>query len=63
MCDDLFAKPGATDLRGAFHLAGEVVCHAPGFDGAAHDFQLLVAENENAGFIGTTPYYFWVEMS
>jgi len=34
-----------------------------GFDGAAHDFQLLVAENENAGFIGTTPYYFWVEMS
>ncbi len=35
---------------------------AVGFDGATHDFQLLVAENENAGSIGTTPYYFWVEL-
>jgi len=34
-----------------------------GFDGVAHDFQLLVAENENAGSIGTTPYYFWVELN
>jgi hypothetical protein len=34
-----------------------------GFDGVNHDFQLLVAENENAGNIGTTPYYFWVELT
>jgi hypothetical protein len=34
-----------------------------GFDGATHDFQLLVAENENTGSIGTTPYYFWVELN
>lgn len=34
-----------------------------GFDSVAHDFQLLVPENENTGFIGTTLYYFWVELS
>lgn len=33
-----------------------------GFDGETHDFQLLVGENERAGSIGATNYYFWVEL-
>jgi len=34
-----------------------------GFDGATHDFQLLVGENEKTGNIGATTYYFWVELN
>jgi len=34
-----------------------------GFDGRQHDFQLLVGENEKAGNIGATTYYFWTEFS
>jgi len=34
-----------------------------GFDGKAHDFELLVGENEKDGNLGATPYYFWVELN
>jgi hypothetical protein len=33
-----------------------------GFDSRAHDFELLVAENEKSGSLGATPYYFFVEL-
>ena len=33
-----------------------------GFDGADHDFQVLVAENGQAGNSDLTQYYFWVEL-
>ncbi|MBR9700826.1 hypothetical protein GOV11_03095 [Candidatus Woesearchaeota archaeon] len=36
---------------------------ATGFDGTPYDFQLLVGENEKAGSIGSTDYYFWVELN
>jgi hypothetical protein len=36
---------------------------ATGFNGKAYDFELLVGENEKAGNIGATPYYFFVELS
>lgn len=34
-----------------------------GYDGAPHDFELLVGENEKTGNIGATAYYFFVELS
>jgi hypothetical protein len=34
----------------------------PGFDGGNYDFQLLVAENGQAGNDAITLYYFWVEL-
>jgi len=33
------------------------------FDGGTADFELLVGENEKAGFTGVTNYYFFVELS
>lgn len=33
-----------------------------GFDGSDHDFQVLVAENGQAGNSALTQYYFWVEL-
>ena len=33
-----------------------------GFDGADHDFQVLVAENGQTGNSALTQYYFWVEL-
>jgi hypothetical protein len=35
---------------------------AAGFDGANHDFQLMVAENGHNGNEATTTYYFYVEI-
>ncbi|MFH1649720.1 MAG: hypothetical protein ABIA93_04180 [Candidatus Woesearchaeota archaeon] len=34
-----------------------------GFDGFAHDFQMLVAEDGSMGDDTSTTYYFWVELS
>lgn len=34
----------------------------PGFDGADHDFQILVAEDGQGGNDAVTPYYFWIEL-
>jgi hypothetical protein len=33
-----------------------------GFDGRAHDFEMLVLENGHLTDIATTTYYFWVEL-
>lgn len=33
-----------------------------GFDGVAHDFQIMVPENGTSGNLVTTPYYFWVQL-
>jgi spore germination protein YaaH len=35
---------------------------AVGFDGANHDFQMIVAENGHNGDEATTTYYFYVEI-
>jgi hypothetical protein len=33
-----------------------------GFDGATHDFEMLVGENGHSGDSSTTPYYFYLEI-
>jgi len=33
-----------------------------GFDGATHDFEMLVLEDGHSGDTSTTPYYFYVEL-
>jgi hypothetical protein len=34
-----------------------------GFDGASHQFEMIVGENGHLGNTATTPYYFYVELS
>lgn len=33
-----------------------------GFDGASHDFEMLVLEDGHSGDTSTTPYYFYIEL-
>jgi hypothetical protein len=34
----------------------------PGFDNNPHDFEMLVLENGHLGDVGTTPYFFYLEL-
>ena len=34
-----------------------------GYDGADYDFQMIVPENGDSGFAGSTAYYLYVELN
>jgi hypothetical protein len=44
-------------------FATEIEDAVGGYDGATYDFQMIIPENGNATFVGSTAYYLYVELS